>query len=63
MLGHQLQALPPVEAFWNALPEFFAWLETGIAPVRPAAYRMAAEGEVLDLLGIWQEVHPLMYRI
>ena len=21
------------------------------------------DGEVLDLLGIWQEVHPLMYRI
>ena len=32
MLGHQLLALPPVEAFWDALPEFFAWLETGIAP-------------------------------
>ena len=25
--------------------------------------RPGGEGEVLDLLGIWQEVHPLMYRI
>ena len=32
MLGHQLPALLPVETFWNALPEFFAWMETGIAP-------------------------------
>jgi hypothetical protein len=26
MLGHQLPALPPFESFWNALPEFFAWM-------------------------------------
>ncbi len=47
MLGHQLPALPPVESFWGALPEFFAWLETGMAPARPAAYRMAAGETVL----------------
>ena len=46
MLGHQLPALPPVETFWNTLPEFFAWLETGIAPKAPAAYQVAA-GEVV----------------
>ena len=46
MLGHQLQALPPVENFWEALPEFFAWLQTGVTPVEPATYRMAA-GETL----------------
>ena len=46
MLGHQLQALPPVESFWRALPEFFAWLETGTAPPRPTAYEMA-EGETV----------------
>ena len=28
MLGHQLPVLPPFESFWNALPEFFAWLNT-----------------------------------
>ncbi len=27
MLGHQLQALPPFEQFWDELPEVFAWLE------------------------------------
>lgn len=26
MLGHQLPALPPIESFLGALPEFFAWL-------------------------------------
>lgn len=26
-LGHQLQALPPFESFWNELPTFFNWLE------------------------------------
>ena len=47
MLGHQLQALPSVASFWNALPEFFAWLRTGVAPVLPATYRMAAGETVL----------------
>ena len=46
MLGHQLQVLPPVESFWEALPEFFAWLQTGVTPAEPATYRMAA-GETL----------------
>lgn len=32
MLGHQLPVLPPFEAFWNALPEFFGWLEGRVAP-------------------------------
>ena len=46
MLGHQLQALPPAESFWEVLPEFFAWLQTGVTPAEPAAYQMAA-GETL----------------
>ena len=46
MLGHQLQALPPVDSFWDVLPEFFAWLETGVAPAEPATYRMA-DGETV----------------
>lgn len=32
MLGHQLPVLPPFEAFWNAFPEFFSWLEGTVAP-------------------------------
>ena len=38
MLAHQLPALPPVEAFWNALPEFFAWLEGAATPEIKAAF-------------------------
>ena len=47
MLGHQLPALPPVQTFWDALPEFFAWLETGIEPEIPAAYQITAGETVL----------------
>ena len=47
MLGHQLQALPPVESFWSALPDFFTWLETGVVPTVPATYQMAAGETVL----------------
>ena len=47
MLGHQLRALPPVESFWNVLPEFFGWLQTGAAPAMPATYRLAAGERVL----------------
>ena len=46
MLDHQLPALPPVESFWEALPEFFAWLQTGVMPAEPATYRLAV-GETL----------------
>jgi predicted nucleotidyltransferase component of viral defense system len=35
MLEHQLPALPPLQTFWDALPEFFAWLvgERQFAPL------------------------------
>ncbi|MGA7178917.1 MAG: nucleotidyl transferase AbiEii/AbiGii toxin family protein [Thiobacillaceae bacterium] len=46
MLRHQLPALPPVHSFWNALPEFFAWLVRGEAPVAPAAYALG-QGETV----------------
>lgn len=35
MLGHQLPALPPIGEFRKALPELFAWLETGARPAEP----------------------------
>jgi TonB family protein len=38
MLGHQLPALPPVDAFWDVLPDFFAWLEGAPAVAGPAAF-------------------------
>jgi hypothetical protein len=38
MLGHQLPKLPPFESFWSVMPEFFAWLTSGItAPPVPVA--------------------------
>ena len=40
MLGHQLPSLPPLDAFWDALPVFFAWLAGAEAPARPAAFAM-----------------------
>jgi predicted nucleotidyltransferase component of viral defense system len=46
MLGHQLPALPPVDAFWSVIPEFFLWLEGTRAPAIPAAY-VAAAGETV----------------
>ncbi len=46
MLGHQLQDLPPVKSFWEVLPEFFRWLETGEKPIEPANYELAS-GETL----------------
>lgn len=46
MLAHQLPALPPVAAFWDALPDFFSWLEGGQAAEVAAAYALA-EGETL----------------
>lgn len=46
MLGHQLPELPPVASFWNALPEFFAWLLEGVIPPMPAAFSTAG-GETI----------------
>lgn len=46
MLKHQLPALPPLDSFWNALPEFFTWLTGGVRPAMPAAYPLAA-GETI----------------
>lgn len=47
MLGHQLPTLPPFEAFWSALPEFFAWLEQGVALVVPAGIPGGVGEEVI----------------
>ena len=38
MLSHQLPALPPFVTFWNELPIFFTWLESGVIPQAPPAY-------------------------
>ncbi|MCY3488046.1 MAG: nucleotidyl transferase AbiEii/AbiGii toxin family protein [Bacteroidetes bacterium] len=46
MLGHQLQELPPFESYFNALPEFFNWLEGGALPSLFAIDKVAT-GEVV----------------
>ena len=47
MLGHQLQALPPLDTFWKTLSEFFDWLLTGATPPPLPAYAMTAGESVL----------------
>ena len=47
MLRHQLPALPPVESFWDVLPEFFGWLEGGRVPEIPASYAVAPGETIL----------------
>jgi predicted nucleotidyltransferase component of viral defense system len=47
MLAHQLPALPPVADFWDVLPEFFAWLAGGEAPIERPAFALAAGESVI----------------
>jgi hypothetical protein len=47
MLRHQLPELPPFEAFWNALPEVFTWLTTGVVRPTPAPVQMAPNTVIL----------------
>ena len=46
MLAHQLTALPPLEDFWAALPDFFTWLVGGSSPASPTPYGLA-QGETV----------------
>jgi len=47
MLGHQLPALPPVDLFWNALPEFFRWLSGAMIPQLLPSHPIAVNATVL----------------
>ena len=47
MLGYQLPALPPLQDFWNTLPELFAWLKSDVVREAPVAYAGAAGEAVL----------------
>jgi predicted nucleotidyltransferase component of viral defense system len=58
MLRHQLPALPPVESFWDVLPEFFTWLESGIAPEIPASYAIAPGETILRERAVRLPVRP-----
>ena len=46
MLAHQLPSLPPLDVYWNALPEFFGWLESRVEVARPALGAMPGGGEI-----------------
>jgi DNA-directed RNA polymerase subunit RPC12/RpoP len=44
MLSHQLPVLPPLNDFWDALPEIFTWLTSGASvPQRAILYPSANE--------------------
>jgi hypothetical protein len=45
MLAHQLPALPPLNDFWDALPEIFNWITTS-APIPQRALIQRGIGEV-----------------
>jgi len=46
MLGHQLQALPPFEQFWDELPNIFNWLNGVSTPLK---FTSIAAGKEEDL--------------
>jgi predicted nucleotidyltransferase component of viral defense system len=53
MLRHQLPVLPPFASFWAELPQFFAWLEEGLAlPVLTAAPLRPAEALFQPRVGL-----------
>lgn len=46
MLAHQLPALPALEAYWEALPEFFAWLLGQVESVETQLESVPGLGEI-----------------
>jgi predicted nucleotidyltransferase component of viral defense system len=46
MLAHQLPTLPSMESYWDALVEFFEWLEGRREHVRPALGVVSSSGDL-----------------
>lgn len=46
MLAHQLPSLPSLDVYWDALPEFFDWLEREVVVERPRLGTVSGEGEL-----------------
>lgn len=46
MLAHQLPALPAFKLYWDALPEFFAWLESPETERRETLNAVPGEGNI-----------------
>jgi hypothetical protein len=54
MLSHQLPVLPPLDDFWNALPEIFSWLTSNKpvplrASISPSLNEVAVRTRVLPM--------------
>jgi predicted nucleotidyltransferase component of viral defense system len=47
MLGHQLPALPPIQSFLDALPEFFDWLMGQPKPIIATVHPFARNTEII----------------
>lgn len=65
MLGHQLPELPPLAAFWDELPRFFAWLE-GTVPEEVLPLEATPAGQDEDetwappaMVSVWGAGVPL----
>jgi len=61
MLAHQLPVLPPLDDFWDALPEIFRWMMSG-APVPQRAFLQHSVGEVPVQTRVLPTVIPLRSR-
>ena len=56
MLGHQLPAVPPMESFWSAIPEFFTWLHEGTASSSPTGIPIGPHEEVVSAFSTSQDL-------
>ena len=62
MLSHQLRWLPPFDAFWDELPRFFGWLETGHMPSEPQPFAIAV-GEAIERERSVEFPHPMPFDV
>ena len=66
MLGHQLPAVPPIESFWSAIPEFFTWLHESTASSSPTGIPIGPDEAVVDASSTSQDLGmdaPALERI
>ena len=66
MLGHQLPAVPPIESFWSAIPEFFTWLHESTASSSPTGIPIGPDEAVVGASSTSQDLGmdaPALERI
>lgn len=61
MLSHQLPVLPPLNDFWDALPEIFAWITSG-TPVPQRGLIQYGAGEIAIRTRVLPAGVPLPFR-